>query len=369
MECGSGSMSKQRNLWEVNVSKSGMGSVLRISRWNSVFACMVAGSLLAWQTQLEAQSLDEAFAEAIEAAQARTVKVYGAGAGRVEAYASGILISADGKILTRQGVFLEGHRVRVTLPDGTTHQATVLKRNRRLKAAVLQVSVETPEYFELSDQEVARKGDWVVALSNAFKVADGEEPLTVTLGIVTLRSTIDARLNQRDVAYSGPIVLIDCITSNPGAAGGAVINSEGQLVGMVGTVIKSSETNTRLNYAVPSSELLKFVNGEFDGDGNVEGDAEEKPKGNADLGLKLFELAGEGEPAYVDRVRRGGPAAAIGMRPDDLVISLDGQKTASVRDFKQVLGGLTAGREVIIIFKRGAELIRVPVTPVEAADK
>ena len=329
-----------------------------------VSACLL-GSALNCCDKAAAQSLNDVFADAIESSQRKSVKVYGAGAGRVEAYASGIIVSPDGKILSRQGVFLEGNRVRVTLPDGSTHQASVLRRNRRLKTALLQVPVETPEYFDLTDAEVGKKGDWVVALSNAFKVADGEEPLTVTLGIVTLRSNIDARLNKRDVAYSGPIVLIDCITSNPGAAGGAVVTSTGKLVGMIGTVIKSSDTNTRLNYAVPVSELLKFVNGELDNEETTDAAQAQAKPGNAELGVKLFQLAGNREPAYVDQVKRGSPAAEIGMRPDDLIISLDGKKTATVQAFKDVMDEMEPGREIIIIFKRGNELIRVPITPVE----
>ena len=120
--------------------------------------------------------------------------------------------------------------------------------------ALLKISpTEELDCFSLSDSDVGQKGDWVIALSNAFKVASKSEPVSAMIGVISLRSSIEARLNQRDVAYKGPLVLIDAITSNPGASGGAVVTFDGDLVGMVGKLINSSETNTRLNYAVPVS--------------------------------------------------------------------------------------------------------------------
>jgi len=311
------------------------------------------------------QSLDGAFKDIIKTAQKRVVKIYGAGAGRVESYSTGIIISDDGMILTRQGVFLEGNQVRVTTHDGKTHLASVLRRNREIQTALLKIPVETPDHFSLAEKQPGEKGDWVVALSNAFKVADKDEPLTVTLGVISLRSTIDAKLNKRDVAYRGPIVLIDCITSNPGAAGGAVVTAEGKLVGMIGTVIESSETNTRLNYAVPSDHLRKFVSGELEKLATANADDSKKPKVKLDLGIRMFRMGGKRGPAYVDKVLAKSPAAEIGMRPDDLVISLAGKKINSVQDFNEVMEELEQDQEIIIIFKRDLDLIRVPVKPVK----
>lgn len=86
----------------------------------------------------------------IDAAQPKMVKVYGAGAGRVEGFATGILVSDDGKILTSQGVFLDGKQVKIVLADGSNYQATILKRNRESQLALLKIQAETPDYFELS---------------------------------------------------------------------------------------------------------------------------------------------------------------------------------------------------------------------------
>ncbi len=313
------------------------------------------------QSEQQAESTNTIFRKAIAAAQAKTVKVYGATAGRVDGYASGVIISADGKIITMQGVFLEGQNVRVTLPDGVTHPATVLKRDRILQIALLKIEQKTPDYFNISDKQVGEKGDWVVTLSNAFKVADGVEPLSVNLGVISLRTAMRAELNDRDVAYDGPMVLIDAITSNPGAAGGAVVSIEGALVGVIGKVINSSETNTRLNYAVPAEVIFDFVSGKQRTPTAVAA-SQGKP---GDLGVRLFKLGGRRSPAYIDRVVAKSPAAKAGLRADDLVIRLSGEKVATVADFSKLMQNVKAGDEVIILVTRGNKVIRVPLVAIE----
>lgn len=346
----------------------------RASTWTqllsrSVLACLVGQ--WAWINcgqQLWAQAdlpVGNALQSAIDYGQARMVKVIGAGAGRVEGYGTGIVVSSDGQIITSQGVFLDGQQTRVILADGSTHEATVLRRDRELQLALLKIERATPEFFELSSQPVGEQGDWVVALNNAFKVADKQEPVSVMLGVIALRTTMEARLNERDVAYRGELILIDAITSNPGAAGGAVLTLDQRLVGVVGKIINSSETNTRLNYAVPVELVAAFVAGR-----GSEPDVAAQPAGKpGELGIRIMELGGRKDPAYIDRVVRGGPADLAGLKPDDLIVSIGGEKIGTVRDYLQVVDRLEAGQEVIIVVKRGLELLRLPVLPAERKEQ
>jgi serine protease Do len=278
----------------------------------------------------------------------------------VEGFATGILISNDGQILTSQGVFLDGRQVKVVLANGSEHLATIMKRDRVSQLALLKIQARTPEFFELSPDPIGEKGDWVVALCNAFKVADKEEPVSATLGIISLRTTIEARLTERDVAYQGELVLIDAITSNPGAAGGAVVTADGKLVGIVGKIINSSETNTRLNYAVPSSVLANFVAGKVDPMVDTKPVEASQP---ADLGVVLFKLGGRNNPAYIDRIVRGSPAADAKLKTDDMIVSIGGKKIGSVRDYARVLETLRPDEEVLMIVKRGIEMIRIRIMP------
>ena len=298
---------------------------------------------------------------ALENTQPRMVKVYGASAGRVEGYATGIIVSPDGQILTTQGVFLDGNQVRVVTPDGKSHDASILKRDRKYQLALLKISAPTPDYFKIASEETGKKGDWIVAVCNSFKVADKQEPLSATLGVISLRTSIEARLNERDVAYAGDLILIDQITSNPGAAGGAVVNTAGEFVGMVGKIINSSDTNTRLNYAIPTSVVFRFLN-------STETETvESKPvvRKPVYLGIRIFAHGGRNSPAYIDSVKRGSPAHTAKLRSDDLLISIAGEKIGNVNDYKATLKKLTPGAEAIVVVKRGTLLKRLVVVPEE----
>ncbi len=302
---------------------------------------------------------DNFVAQALKLVQPKMVKVYGASAGRIEGYATGIAVSNNGRILTTQGVFLDGNQIRVVTSDGVSHIASIVKRDREHQLALLQIAAETPEYFAINEQDPAQKGDWVIAVSNAFKVADKQEPLSATLGVISLRTSIEARLNERDVAYRGELVLIDQITSNPGAAGGAVVTTDGELVGVIGKIIDSSETNTRLNYAIPNSVLTNFL---------AEGveqavQTETYTRQSVELGIRIFSHGGRNSPAYIDRVARGSPAQKAKLQPDDLLISIAGEKIGSVKDYEAVLKSLRPNEEAIVVVKRGKELVRLTIVP------
>jgi serine protease Do len=311
----------------------------------------------------EVVSPDGAFAEAIQIAQRRTVKIYGAGIGRSPAYASGILISSTGDVLTGNGVYLGAENLRVTLPDGTTYPATVVRRSQSLQIAQLKIEANTPDFFEIPEKPAAGKGDWILAVSNAFKVADRAEPLSVNIGVLSLRTQLDARRGINDFPYEGDVYLYDAITSNPGAAGGAVVSTEGKLVGMIGRVIESKSTNTRLNYAVPADTLLKFMAGE-----EAEPLVTQIPSAGAkgELGIRLFVLGGRKSPAFIDRVIPNSAAAKAGLKTDDMVISIGGEIVRNAGDYNRLAEILKAGVEVTIEVKRKNELLTIKLMPTEA---
>lgn len=298
--------------------------------------------------------------QAISDSQPKMVKVFGASAGKVEGFATGIIVSKDGMILSSQGVFLDGRQVKVVLADGVEHFATILKRDREAQLSLLKIQADTPSFFELSEESIGEKGDWVIALSNAFKVADKDEPVSAMLGVISLRTTIEARLTKRDVAYRGELVLIDAITSNPGASGGAVVTPQGKLVGIVGKIINSSETNTRLNYAVPNSVLYKFVAGKASVPSKSQPVMEQQ---EVEFGVILFKLGGRNNPAYVDRVVRGSPAAKAKLKSDDMIVSIAGKKIGNLKDYAESLKFLRPEEEVLMMVKRGVEIVRVRIAP------
>ncbi|MBX3418370.1 MAG: serine protease [Pirellulaceae bacterium] len=328
----------------------------RLKGWLAIVACFSFDVCAIAQSNSSDQ-----IPEVIAATQQKMVKVFGATAGKVDGFGSGVLISDDGLIVTAQGIYLDGSHVRVLLADGSEHLATILKRDRTLQLALLRIDQPTPDFFDLSKPIEFARGDWILAISNAFKVADHDEPLSVTMGTVSLTTTIDARLNARDVAYQGELVLIDAITSNPGAAGGAVVNLKGELIGTIGKIINSSETNTRLNYAVPTKLLAKFV--AEDVTAASQATDLTMTREPVDLGIKLLALGGRRNPAYIDRVISDGPAAKAGLQPDDLIISIAGEKVGSLIDYDAAVEKLFPDEEIVVMIKRGSQVLQIPLTP------
>lgn len=330
---------------------------------NALWVALVAATFLVPLAPARSDDDDgNEFAAAIAYAQKRTVKLYGAGIGREPGYASGILVSADGLILTAQGVYLSGERLRISLPDGSSHQATLQRRSQNLQLALLKIDAKTPDYFNLVQQAPAKQGDWVLAVSNAFKVADGDEPLSVNLGVISLRTRLEAKRGFSDIPYEGDVLLIDAITSNPGAPGGAVMTADAQLAGLIGRIIEGKKTNTRLNYVVPTDLLAQFVAGKETAPTVVAGGAK------GEVGIRLFGLGGRKAPAYIDRVLPGSPAAKAGLKSDDLIVSLAGQVVHDSLDYKKIVETLKAGQEVTISVKRNNQVVTVQIVPVAAQE-
>jgi serine protease Do len=309
---------------------------------------------------------DGLFSKAVKLAQKRTVKIFGAGVGRAEGYATGLVVSPKGDILTANGVFLTGERIRVVMADGKVHYAVLKRRDDAIQTALLKIDVATPDHFTLPASLPAKKGDWVVAVSNVFKVADGDEPLSVTLGILSGVAQVQGQRGVTDVRYDGDAVLIDCITSNGGAPGGAVVTVDGRLVGMIGRMLESKQAKVRLNYAVPSPLLATFVAGKTV---IVKSNGKTNNGGPVNLGIRLFTLGGKRAPAFVDRVLPQSPAAAAGIRADDLILSLGGRKLRSVGDYEDAVKSLTFAKPIEILIKRKQKLLRLTLTPPNAGKK
>lgn len=323
------------------------------------FAIGTLSAAICHQTAAADDASDRLFAKAVKAAQLRTVKVFGAGVGRAAGYATGIIVSPKGHILTANSVILSGDRIRIVLSKGQVRYARVLRRDPRIQTALLKIDDDTPMHFTLPDKLPADKGDWVVSVSNAFKVADGEEPLSVNLGIVSLVTRIRGKRGTQDVEYDADAVLIDAITSNAGAPGGAVVTTDGQLVGMVGRMLESKRTNVRLNYAVPSPLLARFVAGKT-AVAAKSGKTNSKT-GPVDLGIRLFKLGGKRAPAFVDRVVSGSPAAKAGIKRDDLVLSINGTKVKNVAEYEKLAEDLRGGKPIEVLIKRKQKLMRFPL--------
>jgi len=337
-------------------------------------ACATACMLALAATCLGPSNLaraGESLAQTIETVQPRMAKIYGAGGVRgLEAYQSGFLISAEGHILTVWSYTLDTDHLGVTLNDGSKYQAQLLGGDPRLEIAVLKIEASDLPYFDLTTSVPAETGSRVLAFSNLFGVATGDEPASVQHGIVAAKTRLDARRGAFESPYRGSIYVLDAMTNNPGAAGGALTNQYGELLALLGKELRSAQNNIWLNYAVPISEIRDSVDqilaGKFQPSENK---PELKPQDAiqlAQLGIVLVPDVLERTPAYIDEVRAGSPAAQAGVRADDLVIFVGDRLVHSCKGLRDELARVERDTPLRLALMRGQELVNVEIPPVAA---
>ncbi len=304
----------------------------------------------------------ETLPNVIEQAQTKMVKIYGAGGFRgMQSYQSGMLISPGGHVLTVYSYVLDTDYVTAVTHDGRRFEAELLGADPRLEVAVLKIDAAEMPHFNLDEAVEAGAGTRIIALSNLFGVAMGNEPASAQRGTVAARTNLQARRGQFETSYRGPVYVLDATTNNPGAAGGALLDLRGRLVGVLGKELRNAQNHTWLNYALPIAELKPSVSQIQAG---VFAPVQEKPEAAKPelayslevLGIRLVPDVLDRTPPFVEYVRAGSPAARAGIRPDDLVLLLGEQLIQSCASLREELEYMELDGEVPLTILRGDEV-------------
>jgi serine protease Do len=299
--------------------------------------------------------------------QPKCVKIYGAGGFRgLEAYQSGFLISAEGHVLTAHSYVLDADYITCTLDDGQKFEAKFIGADPRLEVAVLKIDGKDLPHFDLAKAASASEGTAVLAFSNLFGVAVGDEPVSVLHGVVAAITSLDARRGVFQTMYNGPVLVVDAMTNNPGAAGGALTNTRGELLGMLGKELRNARNNTWLNYAIPIPELTETIDRIRSGKAPPVGnDRPEKPLTNPltleALGVVMVPAVLERTPPFVDKVRTGSPAARAGIAADDIVLFVDEQLIQSSQSFVKVLERVEINEPLRLTVMRKTTIVDVTI--------
>lgn len=339
-------------------------------------AALAAACLAASSSTLQAADEAASLADVVRSAQMKVVKLYGAGGLRgLEAYQTGLLISGEGHVLTVWSYVLDSDEVTVVLDDGRRYSAGHVAADPITEIAVLQFKPDgdTLPFFNLSQAVAAEPGQRVLAFSNLFGIAVGNEPVSVLHGVVSAVAPLDARSGAFVTHYHGDVYVLDAVANNPGAAGGALTDSQGRLLGMLGKELRSGLTGTWLNYALPVSAFAPAVEdilaGRFTPPELSEVDRPDNPLTLAALGIVLVPDVVLRTPPYIDRVVPNSPAGRAGLRPDDLLVMVDAQVAASCRDAVQLIGRLESDATARIAVLRGDEFLEVTLSTEPQVDR
>ena len=279
--------------------------------------------------------------EAIATVQPKMVKLNGSGGFQgLESYQSGFLVASDGFIVTAWSYVLDSDTITVTLNDGKKYEGSLVGYDPRVEIAVLKIEATDLDFFNLDTSSNPKPGTRILAFSNLFGVATGDEQASVLHGVISATTHLSARKGSYESPYKDEVLILDSMTNNPGAAGGAVTDMKGQLVGFIGKEMRDSKNNMWLNFAIPIDKIAGSVESIRSGKAlsmTQSNRRHTEPMTLELLGIRLVPDVVAKTPPYVDQIETDSAAQQNGILPDDLIVEINGQMTASRRDLDRIL--------------------------------
>lgn len=275
------------------------------------------------------------------------------GRGREEVSSgSGVMISSDGYIVTNNHVIEEGNKLEVSLDGQRSLEAKVIGTDPSTDLALIKVEATALPHLKFSDSDGASIGEWVLAVGNPFNLTS-----TVTAGIISAKGR---NINILDDQYSIESFIQTDAAVNPGNSGGALVDTNGDLIGINTAIITRSGRYEGYSFAVPSNLVKKVVSDlrEF---GTVQrgflGVSITDVSDEIASSLKLPSLEG----VYLSRVNPGSAAEDAGLRIGDIVTAINSSPIKSTPELQEQVAQYRPGDKVVVDYIRSGEYISVDV--------
>ena len=256
---------------------------------------------------------------------------------------SGVIITADGYIVTNNHVVEGSDKVSVTLNDKREFEARVVGYDHSTDLALLKVAGENLPFITFGNSDILRVGEWVLAVGNPFNISS-----TVTAGIVSAkgRSMQIIEDNYRIESF----IQTDA-SVNRGNSGGALVNLKGEMVGINTAIVSPSGGNVGISFAIPSSIVQKVVKDliEF---GAVQ---------RAIMGVSITEITadlakekelGTMEGVYVSEVNENSAAKEAGIEKGDVITKINEVVVNSPSELQEMVGRFRPGDKITVTLKR-----------------
>ncbi len=264
----------------------------------------------------------------------------GRGGERLErSLGSGVVISADGYILTNSHVVENADKVKVTFEGDRAYDAEIVGADPRTDVALLKIEAKGLPFIKLADSDALRVGDQVMAIGNPFGVGQ-----TVTLGIVSALGRTIGLIDYEDLIQTDASI-------NPGNSGGALVNMKGQLVGMNSAILSRSGGSQGIGFAIPSNMAMQIAEA-LKSDGQVV---------RAYLGVlpqevdqNVADYYGLDRPrgVIITQVTEGTPAEKAGLKEGDIILAVDGQEMKSPSSLRNVISLSQVGHDAQLTLLR-----------------
>jgi len=271
----------------------------------------------------------------------------------VQGFGSGVIITADGYIITNNHVIEDAENVEVKLNDNRTFQAEVVGRDPSTDIALLKVTASDLPFVEYGDSDQLRLGEWVLAVGNPFNLTS-----TVTAGIVSAKGR-SLGILENDLRIESFIQTDAAL--NMGNSGGALVNTRGELVGITSAIVTPSGAYAGNSFAIPVTIARKVVE-DLKQFGEVQ---------RAIIGVTIDEVTQEDAKKYklsevrgarITGIVPGGSAEAAGLKENDIIIRFGGVTVSSVSELQEQVGKQRPGDKSLITYIRNGKEITVSIT-------
>jgi Do/DeqQ family serine protease len=260
---------------------------------------------------------------------------------------SGVIISPDGYIVTNNHVIAQANQLSVTMNNNRTYEASVVGTDPTSDIALIKVDTEDPlPYLVFGDSDNLKIGEWVLAVGNPFNLTS-----TVTAGIVSAKA--------RNLGRNQSFIQTDAAV-NPGNSGGALVNTNGELVGINTAITSQTGSYIGYSFAVPSNIARKIVQDLLEYGDVIKGV----------LGIRTVDPGSDYarengidqvDGVFIGEVEEDSGAETAGLKDGDVIKQIDDIQIRKFADLTGYIATKSPGDQVDVQLERDGELMVVPV--------
>lgn len=257
---------------------------------------------------------------------------------------SGVILSKDGYIVTNNHVIDGADRLEVLLNDNSTYDARVIGTDESTDLALIKIDADNLHAIKIGDSEALKLGEWVLAVGNPFGFNS-----TVTAGIVSAKARSLGNDSHRNKMGIEAFIQTDAAL-NPGNSGGALVNLNGELVGINAAIYSNTGSYTGFSFAIPTTIVAKVI-ADLREYGTVQ---------RAVLGITVADLTAElakekgitatKSGVLVASVSDRSTAKELGLKENDVIVAINGVEIKNLPELHEQLAKYRPGDEISVSY-------------------
>ncbi|MDB4952606.1 MAG: peptidase [Myxococcales bacterium] len=267
---------------------------------------------------------------------------------------SGVILSSDGVVITNSHVVDQAAKIAVGLKDGRALEGRLVGADPKSDIALVRIDSKNLKPIAIADSSKLRIGDVVIAVGNPFGIGQ-----TVTMGIVSAVSRVDLGITDYDDFIQTDAAI------NPGSSGGALVNMDGELIGINTAIVSRNGAYQGIAFAIPSRMAIQIKNALLEHGKVIRGW----------LGVAVEDVTYEhAQSLHLERgvlvasVTPNGPAAKAGLEQGDVITAIDGVEMRDAGQVRNLVAMTATGKTVQVDLRRNGKPTSVAVSLAEQPD-